>query len=193
MTEALALVVLPLVASAIHALGFWRYNSQAKAGSSKPNFVSWAIWAFLASLNALSFRAITSSVVAATPFVGAVGCIGTFIHALVTGKFEWPDWKEWAILAISLVTVVVWKFYSPLYANLVLVSAFVFSCWPSWKGVWKNPTKEKALPWLLWGSAYGLTTLAIFLGSGLSLKLTMPIISTLAHLAVPAICAIRKK
>jgi len=193
LTEALALIVFPLVASATHALGFWKYNSQAKEGTSKPNFVSWAIWALLASLNALSFMAITSFVVAAQTFVGAVGCIGTLVHALVIGKFEWPNWKEWVILAISLVTIVVWKFYNPLSANLVLISALVLSFWPSWEGVWVDPTKEKSLPWILWGSAYGLTTFVTFLLGGLTLKLTMPVIVTLAHLAVPAICAIRKE
>ena len=193
MTEALALVVLPSVASATHALGFWMYNSQAKAGKSKPNFVTWFIWALLASLNALSFMAITSFVVAAQIFVGAIGCIGTFVNALVTGKFEWPGWKEWVILPISLVTIAVWKFYNPLYANLVLISALVLSFWPSWEGVWADPTKEKSLPWFLWGGAYALTTFVTFLTVGFSLKLTMPVILTLAHLAVPAICAVRKK
>lgn len=193
MTEALALTVLPLVASATHALGFWKYNSQAKAGTSKPNFVSWFIWALLVSLNALSFMAITSFVVAAQTFVGAVGCTGTFVHALVTGKFEWPNWKEWVIFAISMAAIVVWKFYNPLYANLVLLSALIFSFWPSWVYVWNDPTKEKPLPWYLWGGAYGLTTFVTFVSVGFSLKLTMPVIVTLAHLAVPVICAFRKE
>ena len=193
MTGVFTFVVLPLVASATHALGFLKYNAQAKAGDSKPNFVSWAIWALLASLNALSFMAITSVVVALQTFVGAAGCIGTFLYALVTGKFEWPAWKEWIILGISIVTIIVWKFYSPLGANLVLISALILSFWPSLQGVWVDPTKEKALPWILWGSAYGLTTLTTFLGNGLSLKLTMPVIVTLAHLAVPAICAVRRR
>ncbi len=88
MTEILTSIVLPLMAATIHALGFWKYNSQTKIGTSKPNFASWAIWSFLAALNALSFGAITSLVVAATPIVGTIGCIGTFVHALVAGKFE---------------------------------------------------------------------------------------------------------
>lgn len=189
----LALIVLPLVASAIHAFGFWKYNSQAKAGTSKPNFVSWAIWALLASLNALSFMAITSFVVAAQTFVGAVGCIGIFVHALVTGKFEWPRWKEWVIFAISIVAIVVWKFYNPLYANLVLISAFFLSFWPSWIGVWVDPTKEKSLPWLLWGLAHGLTAFSAFLLGGLSLKLAMPIFGVLAHWLVPVICSFQRR
>lgn len=192
MTEALALTVLPLVASATHAIGFWRYNSQTKAGTSKPNFVSWFIWALLAILNSLSFMAITSIIVALQTFVGASGCIGTFVHALVTGKFEWPNWKEWVILTISLVTIAVWKFYNPLYANLVLISALLFSFWSTWEGVWADPSKEKAFPWLLWGLAYAFTISLVLLTDGISLKLTMPIILMLAHWSVPAICAIRK-
>lgn len=193
MTEALALVVLPLVASATHALGFWKYNSQAKAGTSKPNFVSWFVWALLATLNALSFMAITSIIVALQTFVGAVGCIGTFLHALVTGKFEWPNWKEWVIFAISMLAIGVWKFYNPLYANIVLVGAIILSFWPSWVYVWSDPAREKPLPWVLWGSAYGLTTFITFMLGGIGLKLVMPIVGTLAHLAVPVICVIRKK
>lgn len=192
MTEALALVVLPLVASAIHALSFWKYNLQAKKGTLKPKFVSWAIWSFMAILNSLSFMAITSLIVALQTFVGAAGCCGTFIHALITGKFKWPKWDEWAILVIGLVVVVVWRFYNPLYANLVLISALVLSFWSTWEAVWADPT-EKSLPWILWGSAYGVTTFVTFLLGGFSLKLTMPIILTLAHLSVPAICTVRKR
>ncbi len=192
---AMALVAVPFVAAAIHALGFWTYNTQTKEGVSKPNSVSWAIWVFLAVLIALTFRSITSLFTAAVPFVGAVGCTLTFVNALVTGKFEWPDWKEWVIFAACLVAIVIWKFYSsPLNANLVVVGAFILSCWPLWAGVWADPTKEKkALPWLLWGGAYGLTTFATFMSKGFSLELTTPVIITLSHLAVPVICAIRKK
>lgn len=193
MAEALALTILPLVASATHAIGFWKYNTQAKAGTSKPNFVSWFVWSLLASLNALSFMAITSFVVAAQTFVGAAGCTGTFVYALVTGKFEKPNWREWVIFAISMMAIEVWKFYNPLYANLVLIGAVIFSFWPSWAYVWADPAKEKSLPWVLWGSAYGLTTLVTFLLGGVSFKLAMPIVGTLAHLAVPVICAYRKE
>ena len=102
MTEALA-AVLPWVAAATHALGFWKYHSQAKAGTSKPNFVSWAIWAFLATLNALSFSVITSPVVAAQTYVGAMGAIGIFIYALISGKFAWPSRQEQIVCVISII------------------------------------------------------------------------------------------
>lgn len=191
MTEALASIVIPWVAVAIHALGFLLYNIQPKADTPPRKFVSWAIWSFMASLNFLSFRAITSTVVALQTFVGAAGCIGTFVYALMMGRFERPTWKEWTILAIGILTVVVWKFYGPLSGNLVLISALVLSFWPTWESVWAAPV-EKSLPWLLWGLAYAFTTLGVFLTGGVSLKLTMPIILALAHWSVPAICAVRK-
>ena len=49
--------VLPILAAAIHAVGFVLYNLHTKRGESKPNFVSWFVWALLATLNALTFSA----------------------------------------------------------------------------------------------------------------------------------------
>lgn len=187
--------VLPVLAAFIHAIGFVKYNLQTKEGSSKPNFVSWFAWAFLATLNALTFSAATSFVNALTPVVGSVGCIGTFLHALFTGKFEWPQWREWAEMAISVVAIVVWKFYPPVYANLVLLAAFVISFEPTGRGVWENPLREsKMLPWVMWTIAYGLTAVSTYLfKGGMTLALIMPVVITACHGLVPVLCRKNRK
>jgi hypothetical protein len=188
-------IVLPVLAAIIHGVGFVKYNLQTKEGSSKPNFVSWFAWAFLATLNALTFSAATSFVNALTTFVGSAGCIGTFIHALFTGKFKWPDWREWIELALCLAAIVVWRFYTPTYANLVVLAAFVISFDPTARGVWKNPHLEnKVMPWMLWTTAYGLTTVNTYLfQGGMSLNLVMPIVVTACHAIVPMLCTEKRR
>ena len=190
----LVLVVFPLIAAMLHVLGFWRYYSQTEEGVSKPNFLSWAIWAFSAILNALTFMAITSVVVAAQTIVGSFGCTTIFVVALVKGKFEWPNWKEWMIFVFCIFAIVVWKIFNPLFANLLITAAIALSFWPSWEGVWRVPAKEKKLlPWYLWGVAWAVTAISVFLFGGVTLRLAMPIFLSIAHLAIPAICAYRKK
>lgn len=187
-----ALIVLPLTAAAMHATGFVKYNLSTKDGASKPSFVSWFIWAILATMNAATFMSITSFVVGIQTFVGSLGCIGTFLYALWSGKFESPSRGETSILIVNLVAIAVWKYDSALNANLVLMVAILISFWPTFIEMWKHPEKEPALPWILWGSAYGLTTTSTFILGGVSLKLAMPILGTVAHLAVPLICKFRK-
>ncbi|MGE5297602.1 MAG: hypothetical protein ACM3KM_00365 [Acidobacteriaceae bacterium] len=182
--------LLPVVAAMLHAAGFILYNINTKKGDSKPNFVSWFIWALLSTMNALTFTAATNWVNALVTFVGATGCIGTFILTLFTGKFKRPDWKDIASLSACLLSIVLWKFLDPVIANAVLFPGLLLSFEPSARGVLYNPLFEKKLlPWWLWTSAYVLTMVNTFLfQGGISFKLVMPLAMTLCHAIVPIIC-----
>jgi len=183
-------VFLPVLAALIHAAGFILYNIHTHRGVSHPNFTSWSVWALMACLNALTFSAATSWVIGLQTAVGAAGCVGTFVHALVTGRFQRPSTREILVLLVCIGTIVVWMNFSALAANLFLLMGVILSFEPTLRGVIRDPKNEsRLLPWFLWAFAYCITTMNTYLLSGgFTAKLTMPIVLIVSHGIVPVIC-----
>ncbi len=54
-----------------------------------------------------------------------------------------------------------------------------------YRSVWKNPTVEKALPWCLWATGYGMTTLVVVLRwTGQYQDLVYPVAGICLHATV---------
>ncbi len=174
--------ILAVLAALIHGIGFVLYNVQTKLGKSEPNPVSWFLWAFLATLNALSFSAMNSLVSALQFLTGSIGCIVTFLYVLVIGKFKVPKMQEWGMFLLGLVAIVVWKLSGPTNANLILVGIVVWSFVPSVVGVLSDPRKERSTAWWFWTTATTITTLHTFMfKGGWTISMVMPIVLVSTH------------
>jgi hypothetical protein len=186
--------VLPVLAALLHLSGFTLYNIQAKLGKSKPNPASWFLWAFLATLNALSFSAMNDPIAALQFFAGSVGCIVTFLYVLMIGRLKWPTMREWVTLVIGLIAIFVWREFTATAANMILAGVLLWSFEPTLHGVWCDPSKEKPLAWYLWASAFAITGVNTYLfKGGWTLSMVIPIVGFVCHLAVPAICTEGRK
>ena len=140
-------IALGLTAALLHGGAYVLYNVQAKLGKSSPNAASWSIWAFLAILNALSYREMSGDVVATLQFfTGSIACLLTFLYVLTIGEFSKLKPKEWGLFALGLLaTLMWWKFRSATGANMIVLAAAFVSFIPTLEGVWRDPFKETPL------------------------------------------------
>lgn len=178
--------ILGILAALLHGVGYILYNMQSKKGTSKPNIVSWSIWAFMAGLNLLSFAEVTSFAHALQYVVGTLAAIVTFVLALLWGRFDWPSKREAAIFVICLISVGVWQsFDSASAANLIFLVALLVSFYPTFMGVYKDPTKEKATSWIVWTTAFAVNLLNNILSwNGDPVSVINPIILLVLHASI---------
>ncbi|MFH1916626.1 MAG: hypothetical protein ABIJ21_05145 [Nanoarchaeota archaeon] len=186
-------VYLAVAAALLHVTGYTLYNVQSLTGRSKPNPVSWLIWAFLSALNAFSFSSMTDWVMALQFFAGTVANLVTFSILLFSGKIGWPKHNDLWSLAIGLVAALVWwLFKTATGANFIIVIGLAVSFIPTIKGVWRDPKIETPLAWWFWTIAPFLTGAVVNLRHGEWTGYVMPILLILGHGSV-AVLARRKK
>ena len=177
-------VLLGIVAGLLHILAFVLYNKQMLQGTSKPNTATWTLWTFLTVLNVSSYAVMSGDwVKTILPLVSSIACIFTFLFSLYKGKLSKVDPWDGLALGIGIISGLVWWHYkSATYANLILQSSIAVSFVPTYRGVWKNPLKEKALPWYIWSSAYILSIAVITLRwKGQYQDLVYPITGLILH------------
>jgi hypothetical protein len=172
-----------ITAALLHGVAYLLYNVQAKLGKSSPNAASWSVWAFLATLNALSYFSMNGDVVTSLQFfTGSIACIVTFIYVLAIGKFSGLKAKEWGLCALGFLAVLVWwKYRSATSASIIILIAFLISSWPTLEGVLRNPLKETPRPWTIWTIAFLLTTINVGLRGGRPIAFLAPVLLLLAH------------
>jgi len=126
-------IALGVTAALLHGVAYVLYNVQAKLGHSSPNAASWSVWAFLATLNALSYREMSGDIVVTLQFfTGSVACILTFLYVFTIAKFSRLKPKEWDLFALGLLaTLAWWKFRSATGANLIVLAAAFISFIPT--------------------------------------------------------------
>ena len=188
-------IALGLTAALLHGVAYVLYNVQTKMGKSSPNAASWSVWAFLATLNALSYREMSGDVVVALQFfTGSVACILTFLYVLTIGKFSKLKPKEWGLFALGLLaTLVWWKFRSATGANMIVLVTFLISFIPTFEGVWRDPFKETPRSWMLWTLAFLVTTTNVVLRDGKLVALITPIVLLISHGSIAVLSTQKRK
>lgn len=188
-------VTLGLIAALLHGVAYFTYNVQAKMGRSSPNAATWSVSAFLAILNAFSYREMSGDAVTTLQFfTGSIACVITFLYVLTIGKFSWLKLKEWALFALGLLaTLIWWRFRNATGANIIILFAFLIAFIPTLEGVWRNPFKETPLPWVLWTIAFFITTANVVLRGNKLVALIMPIVLLVVHCGVAILSAQSRK
>lgn len=189
-------LIFGVLAALLHSIAYVLYNIQTKTGQSKPNIATWSIWAFLATLNALSYHKMSGDLVVSLQFfASSVACILTFFLTLVTGRFSRLRPKEWIILALGLfATLIWWLFRSAEGANMIVLVAFVVSFLPTFEGTLRDPSKETSRPWMLWTLAFTVTTInTILRWKGQFVVLLPPIVRLLAHGSIAILSTQKRK
>lgn len=175
---------LSISAALLQGLAFIVYLRQVRFGSSVPNPASWTVWAFLATLNALTFWKASGDALATMQFfTGGVMCIAVFVYSLYAGKFAKLDTQAKVVLGIGLVACLVWwVLQDASYANIIVAFGFAVSSYPTIRGVWQNPQNEKSLPWFMWTVAFTLTLANVVTRwKGQYISLIMPIECIVIH------------
>lgn len=176
-------IALGVVAALLHGSAYVLYNIQTQLGSSSPNPVSWSIWAFIAIVNALSFRSMSRDIVSSLQFfTGSVACLCTVVYALYLGRYAWPTIYEWCIFVTGLLASVIWwRLRTATAANMIILGVFIISFIPTIEGVWNVPHREAPIPWILWTAAFGVTIVTIITRKAPRRSLITPSVLLLAH------------
>lgn len=158
-------VMLGASAGAVYALGYVLYLRKTLAGGNRPNPASWFLWVFLTVLNCVSYLSLSGDAVKAViPVVSSFFCLAIFLFALAKGRFTRIDAADGAALALGIVAAGAWwSLRSPVAANLLMQGCLAVSFVPTLRGVWRDPSVEKAAPWLAWSAGYVLTFCVIAL------------------------------
>lgn len=189
-------IVLSTLAGLGFCLAYLEYNRVVITGKTKPNGAAWAIWSAIAVVSTGSYIAVSEDFwKSLLPILNIMLCIGTFVLALIAGKFKRLDVTDWIALGIGLTAVVVWGAYkSATYANLIVQVAIAVGFIPIWRAVWKNPSCEHSRPWLIWVVSYLVSLIVVTLRwKGQWIDLVYPINCVLLHASVPILCSLRAK
>jgi len=175
--------VFGVTAAVLHGTGYVLYNIQTKRRDSEPNITTWMIGAFLAGLNAFSYRAMNHDTVMALQFfVGTVGSILTFFITLFTGRFSWPEIRAWWCAALAFIALLVWWYLrNATGANFIVLFAVLVSFQPMLEGVLKDPHKETPRSWVIWTVAYYISTINVALFSDNHWAFVSPLVLLFVH------------
>lgn len=177
-------LVLGVAAAGLVGLVYYFYIRQVNTGQSHPNVASWSIWAFLTTVNALTYGAMSGDLAATMQFLmSSIGCLGTFFFVLAIGKFSWPRLEEMLLIILGLVAIGVWWFFrSATGANMIILLALGISFIPTVSGLLDDPFKEAPRPWVIATLAYSITTVNVTLKPGWQFwSLLAPVMMALAH------------
>jgi hypothetical protein len=158
-------IALGIVAGAMHVVAYLVYNKQMLRGESSPNAATWTMWSFISTLNAATYLFMSEDIVKAIlPVASTVACLGTFTYSIIKGKLSRLDRIDSIALGLGIIAALAWFYYkSPTISNMLLQIPIAISFVPTWRGVIRNPKVERALPWIIWSSAYIVNITAVIL------------------------------
>ncbi len=187
--------ILGIISALLHGVGYVVYNRQTKRGDSKPNAVSWFIWALMAGLNAASFTGVTDIPHALQYMVGTFAALATFFLALRWHRFDWPEPIELAVLVLCLVCMGTWYvFKDASFANATLLAPFLISFWPTFRGVRNDPGRERPFAWNIWSVAFAVNLANnIALWNGKPVSVINPVILLLCHWSIAYLSSSRHR
>lgn len=188
-------IILALLSGLGTTLAYLDYNRVVLKGETKPNGATWAIWSTIALISSSSYFASTGDFwKSIIPLLNIVLCIGTFVLALMGGKFKKLDVTDWFALAIGIAAIVVWKLTTASCANLIVQVAIIIGFIPTWHGIWKSPSHEKPRPWWIWCVSYGIAGIVVILRwKGQWIDLVYPWLCVFLHASIPIFGAVAKK
>ena len=136
---------LVLISAFVSLNGAYAYIRDMFRGKSKPNLVTWGLWAFaplIATGAALSVHADIWSTVRI--FMSGFGPLLVFIAAFLVHQGFWVLSKfDYACGALSIVALIAWLLAdSPILAILLAATADLFATLPTIIKAWKHPETE---------------------------------------------------
>ena len=182
-----------VTAGVVHIVAYIFYNYVSK---NRPNIAAWGVWAFLSILSMTSYVVMSSDwVKSILVSVNALLCILTLVLALYRGRFEKLDRLDKIAFAIGVLAGLMWiVLKSATYANMILQVSIMVGFIPLYRGIWRNPKCEHALPWLIWVVAYCLNILTIVVRwTGQYQDLAYPVNCFVLHLAVALLVVVRTR
>ena len=155
---------LVIISTLLLLWGGYAYFRDTLAGRTKPNRVSWFLWALAPLVSFSAAFSVDADIWASVRvLVGGVVPAVIFLGSFVNRKSYWKlTWFDWFCGGLSLTALLFWQLASsPLIAVLLATAANTFASIPTFIKVWNFPITETRL---------------IFINSFLSAVLIIPAI-----------------
>ena len=171
-------IVLGVFAGMIQLSAYWLYNKHV----TRPNAVSWGLWAFAATLEMGSYLSMTEDVVKnILPIACALASIYIFVKTLIKRQYAWPDRQDQVIFAADLGITTIWALTNATVANVLFLLLSFISFVPLVRSVRRGDTDEHALPWAVWTVAYILMLASVALRLEDWVELLYPVVYIIIH------------
>jgi drug/metabolite transporter (DMT)-like permease len=186
--------VLSFISLLAYIAAYIIYNHNVIGAKVTSNKITWALWALLTTINAITYSAMSGDVIKS--LLVYFGGLLNFITALMlwrkAGKVLIPK-EDWIIFAVCLVAIICWLLTrEAMYGNMATQIAFILSFLPLMKTVIKEPRSEKPFPWFIFALAYFLMVIVVLLRYKQPQDLIAPGVSMILH-ALIGILAMRRE
>jgi len=144
--------ILVVISALLLFWGGYDYLRDTLAGKTKPNRVSWSLWALapLISLGA-AFSADADLWASVRVLVGGIVPAVIFLASFINKNSYWRLGRfDWFCGGLSLVALFFWQFAdSPLVAVLLATTANTFASVPTFIKAWNYPETESRLIFIM--------------------------------------------
>ena len=196
-----SVLALGIIASCTHIVAFIIYNVKFILGNTKPNVVSWFLWATLATLNFFSYKLMSGNfILSLLSLAGSVMCTLTFVIYVIKGiilkksRFKLDKVEYWVLVA-GLIAIFVWiltKYVwyleedkAAMWANFLILLAVSIGFIATYRGVLENPKNEPTLPWFIWPMAFSIQIVAVIIAwDGKYQNFAYPVSMLILHFGV---------
>lgn len=171
-------VVAGIIAGVLAAAAAYPYLRDMLRGETRPNIVSWSIWALAVGISAvaqLSAEPSWSAALVVVTFIVDIIILLFGIFGYGYPKFEWWDG---VCLVLSLVALVLWQLSgNPLIALGFAISSDALAFIPTYIKAYRDPQTETPITWVLFGlsgmAAIGAAAVFDFASIGFALYYTI--------------------
>ena len=149
------------LAGVMTLVAFTPYVRSILLGKTRPNRVSWFIWAFICTITAFAYRASGAS---ATLWVAYVYAAMTTLVALLSIKRGEPGftWLDCVCFFGAVASLVPWfVFHDAPLALYISIAIDVFAVLPTLHKAYRDPASEDPLAWTISATAMALNLFAI--------------------------------
>lgn len=145
--------IMGTVGGVIYFLGFLPYIIQVVRKETKPNRTSWLIWSVMGVLILATYYATDARNNLPATVVVAIGPIVTLLLSIKYGEGGLNTLDKGCLFGAG-VSLLLWKgLNAPALGLLGALITDGMGMIPTWKDLYKDPTKEKPHAWIIWSVA----------------------------------------
>lgn len=186
--------VVSIVGAIAYTLSFIYYNWCILRQGLRPSQTTWAVWAVLGILNALSYSTMAGDPVKAYMAIASgVLNFSTFIAMLSLGRRAPFTPMDVLCGLLGLVAAITWASDKQApYANQFVMLAIIISTIPTLRSVWNKPDNEAPLPWVLLSLCWLPMLVVVIARWEKAWDVIMPIVAIVVNGSVAVVWCLRR-
>ncbi|QFS50869.1 hypothetical protein [Nostoc sphaeroides] len=153
--------VIGVVAGFLSLLGFLPYVVSIYQRKTRPNRVTWWIWAVVGFILCWSYYSSGAVNTIWVPVCSAIGHLIIAILAIKYGEGGWNSFDRWCLLTAAISLVLWWQFSSPIIALVINIGIDFLGALPTIRKSYYQPHTEDFFAWTIFLSAHTLNLFAL--------------------------------